>query len=155
MTGAPQAANSAAKMAELGVAENLVLYGVNPTGEEIGRGAYGRVFEVDYEGTFCAAKEIHSLLLQYSRDDDVSKIKEIFLRECQIWSVLRHPFVVQFLGEFFFPTLDMMPMLNYNSTDLGLILAGAGSMGEFRYLYKANEYPGITLVMSDLLTMNS
>ena len=102
MTGAPQAANSAAKMAELGVAENLVLYGVNPTGEEIGRGAYGRVFEVDYEGTFCAAKEIHSLLLQYSRDDDVSKIKEIFLRECQIWSVLRHPFVVQFLGEFFF-----------------------------------------------------
>ena len=28
----------------------LILRGVNPTEKEIGRGAYGRVFEVDYEG---------------------------------------------------------------------------------------------------------
>ena len=30
---------------------------INPTGKEIGRGAYGRVFEVKYEGTLCAAKD--------------------------------------------------------------------------------------------------
>ena len=36
---------------------SLILHGVNPTGKEIGRGSYGRVFEVDYEGTLCAAKE--------------------------------------------------------------------------------------------------
>ena len=77
---------------------SLILHGVNPTGKEIGRGAYGRVFEVDYEGTFCAAKEVHALLLQYAQGGDLQKIKDDFLSECQIWSTLRHPCVVQFLG---------------------------------------------------------
>ena len=77
---------------------SLILHGVNPTGKEIGRGAYGRVFEVDYEGTLCAAKEVHALLLQYAQGDDLEKIKDDFLSECQIWSTLRHPCVVQFLG---------------------------------------------------------
>ena len=77
---------------------SLILHGVNPTGKEIGRGAYGRVFEVDYEGTVCAAKEVHVLLLQYAQGGDLQKIKDDFLSECQIWSTLRHPCVVQFLG---------------------------------------------------------
>ena len=77
---------------------SLVLYGVHPTGKEIGIGAYGRVFEVDYEGTPCAAKEVHALLLQYARGGALQKIKEDFLRECEIWSTIRHPCVVQFLG---------------------------------------------------------
>ena len=77
---------------------SLILHGVNPTGKEIGRGAYGRVFEVDYEGTLCAAKEVHTLLLQYAQGDDLEKIKDDFLSECQIWSTLRHPCIVQFLG---------------------------------------------------------
>ena len=37
---------------------------ITSTGEEIGRGAYGRVFKVNYYGTLCAAKEIHSILLE-------------------------------------------------------------------------------------------
>ena len=77
---------------------SLILHGVNPTGKEIGRGAYGRVFEVNYEGTLCAAKEVHVLLLQYAQGEDLEKIKDDFLSECQIWSTLRHPCVVQFLG---------------------------------------------------------
>ena len=77
---------------------SLILHGVNPTGKEIGRGAYGRVFEVDYEGTLCAAKEVHTLLLHYAQGGEVQKIKDDFLNECQIWSTLRHPCVVQFLG---------------------------------------------------------
>ena len=76
----------------------FILRGVIPTGEEIGRGAYGRVFEVEYEGTFCAAKEIHELLLQYAQGDALQKIKDDFLHECHIWSTTRHPCVVQFLG---------------------------------------------------------
>jgi len=80
------------------VATDLTLYNVNPTKKEIGRGAYGRVFEVDYQGTLCAAKEVHALLLQYSQDDALQKIKTDFLNECQIWSTIRHPCVVQFLG---------------------------------------------------------
>ena len=34
------------------------------TGEEIGQGSYRRVFKVNYYGTLCAAKEIHSILLE-------------------------------------------------------------------------------------------
>ena len=77
---------------------SLILNGVNPTGKEIGRGAYGRVFEVNYEGTLCAAKEVHALLLQYAQGDDLQRIKDDFFRECRIWSTLRHPCIVQFLG---------------------------------------------------------
>jgi len=79
--------------------DNLILVGVYPTSrKEIGRGAYGRVFEVNYEGTLCAAKEIHELFVQDVGDDEYQAVKESFLRECQIWSALRHPFIVQFLG---------------------------------------------------------
>ena len=77
---------------------SLILHGVHSTNKEIGVGAYGRVFEVDYEGALCAAKEIHALLLQYAKDNNLQKIKDDFYRECQIWSTLRHPCVVQFLG---------------------------------------------------------
>ena len=77
---------------------SLVLHRINPTGKQIGRGAYGRVFEVDYEGTTCAAKEVHALLLQYAEGEDLKKIEDDFLSECRIWSMLRHPCVVQFLG---------------------------------------------------------
>ena len=76
----------------------FILHGVKPTGKEIGRGAYGRVFEVNYEGILCAAKEVHALLLQYAQGQDLQKIKEDFLNECQLWSALRHPCVVRFLG---------------------------------------------------------
>ena len=75
----------------------LILNEVNPTGREIGHGAYGRVFEISYEGTLCAAKEMHRHLLDSARED-LQELKEGFLDECQMWSTLRHPNVVQFLG---------------------------------------------------------
>ena len=74
------------------------LKGIYPTGKEIGRGTFGKVYEVDYAGTLCAAKEVHALLLQYTQGGDLQKIKDDFLSEYQIWSTLRHSCVVQFLG---------------------------------------------------------
>ena len=76
----------------------LTLCNVNPTGKEIGCGAFGRVFEVDYQGTLCAAKEVHALLLQYSQSEERRKITNDFLYECEVWSTIRHPCIVQFLG---------------------------------------------------------
>ena len=76
---------------------SLVLHEVNPTGKEIGRGAYGRVFEVNYEGKLYAAKETHALL-KYAESDELQKIKDRFLSKCHIWSTLRHPCIVPFLG---------------------------------------------------------
>ena len=75
------------------------------TGVELGNGSYGKVFEVDYSGTLCAAKEVHSLLLQLASREGATKLKDDFLRECHLWSTLRHPSVVQFLGVYY-PSTD-------------------------------------------------
>jgi len=86
-------------MTDIRVSSDLILHGVRPTGKEIGRGAYGRVFEVDYHGTLCAAKELHALLLTFSQGEELRKITTDFIKECRIWSTIRHPSIVQFLGK--------------------------------------------------------
>ena len=70
------------------------------TKKEIGRGAYGRVFEVEYRKTLCAAKEVHEALLTECSQQEgaLSTIIDNFLRECHIWSLLQHPRIVQFIG---------------------------------------------------------
>ena len=75
-----------------------ILKKVKSTGKEIGRGAYGRVFEVEYDKTRCAAKEVHAILLRYAQSEDLRKIKDNFLNECHIWSLLQHPCIVEFIG---------------------------------------------------------
>ena len=76
----------------------LPLKKVKTTGKELGRGAYGRVYEVEYGKTRHAAKEIHAVLLQSAQNEGLQKIKENFLNECYIWSLLQHPCIVQFTG---------------------------------------------------------
>ena len=75
--------------------EGLILTGVQPLSRELGRGAYGRVFAVKYRGVTCAAKEVHSDLVQGQR------IVDMFLRECEQCSRLRHPNIVKFLGVYY------------------------------------------------------
>ena len=75
---------------------------IQSVGEEIGRGAYGRVYTVKYCGLICAAKEIHSILL----GDDVGQeerlcVREGFLRECHHCSALKHPNIVRFIGVYY------------------------------------------------------
>ena len=74
--------------------EIVLVKGVNPTGNEIGGGTYGKVFEVDYEGTLCAAKEIHKHIAQLVKKCNTEKI----LNQCHIWSTICHPHIVQLLG---------------------------------------------------------
>ena len=45
------------------VVKHLIITGVRFTDRELGRGAYGRVFAVEYNGVTCAAKEIHPILV--------------------------------------------------------------------------------------------
>ena len=75
--------------------EGLVINGVEPLNQELGRGAYGRVFTVKYCGMTCANKEVHSDLVEGQR------IVDMFLRECHQCSKLRHPNIVQFLGVYY------------------------------------------------------
>ena len=81
----------------------LILDGVKETGRGIGVGAYGRVFEVDYYGTPCAAKEVHSILVRGVSPEGFQRVRDNFLRECRQCAELRHPNVVQFLGVYYKP----------------------------------------------------
>ena len=66
---------------------------VRETGNSLGKGSYGEVVEVEYLGKLCATKRIHVELKQMGGKPEVE-----FKRECEIWSRLRHPNVVQLLG---------------------------------------------------------
>ena len=69
--------------------------------EELGRGAYGRVYAVKYCETVCASKEIHSILVEGVGQAQMQRTIESFMRECRQCSRLRHPNVIQFLGVYY------------------------------------------------------
>ena len=85
--------------------QNLTLTDVTPLDQELGRGAYGKVFTVKYREKIYAAKEIHSLLLDLAGPEEKGKIKNTFLRECYHCSLLRHPNIVRFIGVYY-PEMD-------------------------------------------------
>ena len=87
-------------MMESSLSERVILKNVVPLNKEIGRGSYGRVFTVKYFGLVCAAKEIHSILLDVPDEVRDSVIRS-FLRECYHCSELRHPNIVQFIGVYY------------------------------------------------------
>ena len=68
--------------------------------EELGRGAYGRVFKVQYRGSACAAKEVHSILIQLTQmaPEERRRLQATFQRECDHCSKLNHPNIVHFIG---------------------------------------------------------
>ena len=111
------------KMATGGVGSEafagLILKEVKETDEEFGVGAYGRVFAVDYYGTVCAAKEVHSILIRGVGAEEFQRTKDNFLRECQQCAELRHPNIVQFLGVYYKPG-SPLPILVMEKMDESL-----------------------------------
>ena len=80
----------------------LVLKGITKLDrKELGRGAYGRVYAVKYCGTICAAKEIHSILVEEVGEVEMQRTVASFMRECRQCSALRHPNIIQFLGVYY------------------------------------------------------
>ena len=76
----------------------LVIENVLFTDAKLGSGSDATVFEVDWNGTGCAAKRLHEILLEDQSAGGVAKLISNFEAECLTWSKLRHPGVVQFLG---------------------------------------------------------
>ena len=94
------------------VVNHLVIKGVKFSDRILGRGAYGTVFAVDYNNTTCAAKEIHSVLIdEDAPEDDRSKIKQDFLQECLQHSKLHHPNIVKMLGVYYQDQAAFLPVL--------------------------------------------
>ena len=80
----------------------FVLKGVTShNSKELGHGAYGKVYTVKYCETLCAAKEVHSILIEDVGETERRLTIESFLRECRQCSTLRHPNVIQFLGVYY------------------------------------------------------
>ena len=67
-------------------------------GNQIGRGAYGKILEAKWEGIVVAVKEIHSIFINEVSDKEFQLFKRNFLRECEQSSRLRHPNIVRFFG---------------------------------------------------------
>ena len=66
---------------------------------EIGRGSYGRVFDIKCGKAHYAAKELHAVFVDYGGGrGGVGNIKANLICECYIWSQLHHPCIVQFIG---------------------------------------------------------
>ena len=98
---------------------DLILEDVIPQDKELGHGAYGRVFIVNYLGLSCAAKEIHALLLNGVNAEDKKAIKDSFMRECYHSSKIRHPNIVQFMGVYYCEQSDL-PIMVMELMDAGL-----------------------------------
>ena len=82
--------------------QGFVLKGVKSLNrKELWRGAYGKVYAVKYCQTLCAAKEIHSILIEDVGEAERRRTIDSFLRECRQCSMLRHPNVIQFLGVYY------------------------------------------------------
>ena len=76
----------------------LIIANVVFTANKLGIGADATVYEVEWNGTLCAAKRLHEILLEDQSSGGVAKLLSNFEAECLTWSKLRHPGVVQFLG---------------------------------------------------------
>ena len=74
------------------VIDNIVI------GNQIGRGANGRILEAKWEGIVVAVKEIHSIFMNEVSDREFQSFKTSFLRECEQSNRLRHPNIVRFFG---------------------------------------------------------
>ena len=89
-------------MASSKTVQDFVLKGVTSLNlKELGRGAYGKVYAVKYCQTICAAKEIHSILIEDVGEAEKRLTIQSFLMECRQCSMLRHPNVIQFLGVYY------------------------------------------------------
>ena len=99
---------------------NLIIEGIIPMDEELGRGAYGRVFKVEYDGVVCAAKEIHPILVEGVSPAEKKMITDNFIRECLLCSVIRHPNIVQFLGVYYSSKISDLPIMVMELMDVSL-----------------------------------
>ena len=82
---------------------STILHGDLELGEEISRGANGRILAGKWVGTSVAVKEVHSILMNDLHEYNVEfqSFKRRFLQECNQSILLRHPNIaVQFLGTY-------------------------------------------------------
>ena len=100
---------------------NHILVGVDDKGgRELGRGSYGVVKVVKYEGKEFACKSFHRILMSSAADE--SKVKKAFIEECRNAVSINHSNIVHTHGLHFpqnssFPSI-IMELLPYCLADV-------------------------------------
>ena len=87
--------------------------------QQLGCGAYGRVYTVKYAGTICAAKEVHSILIQSASAEERQKVHKQFIEECNFSGRMIHPNIVRFHG-IYYPTEHSLPVMIMELMDCSL-----------------------------------
>ena len=85
-----------------GELQPFVIHNVRPIGRQLGQGSYGSVEELEMDGVVCAGKTIYDTLVD-PENQGAQRVVDMYLRECNVLSKLRHPHIVQFLGICFLP----------------------------------------------------
>ena len=96
---------------EVDLLKDLTIKEVKPLNEELGHGAYGRVFTVEYRGVVYAAKEIHPFLIDNANPVEKMAIIESFVRECHQCSTICHPNIVKFEGVYYSTEKSYLPIM--------------------------------------------
>ena len=97
----------------------LIITNLVFTDIKLGRGADATVYAVEWNGTVCAAKRLHEILLEDESLGGADKLISNFEEECLTWSKLRHPAVVQFLGVHL-ERMSRLPVLVMEKMDTSL-----------------------------------
>ena len=99
--------------------QGLLITNLVFTDVKLGRGADATVYAVEWNGTVCAAKRLHEVLLEDESPGGANKFIRNFEAECLTWSKLRHPGVVQFLGVYL-ERSSRLPVLVMEKMDTSL-----------------------------------
>ena len=100
----------------------LKIYDVRKTDRKLGSDAFGTVFEVEWNGTTCAAKFMHEIFKEILSAEEKQACIAAFEKECATWSALTHPQIVQFLGIYFDPSYTPVMVLEKMDASLRSLL---------------------------------
>ena len=100
----------------------LRIYDVRRTDRKLGAGAFGAVYEVEWNGTTCAAKFMHDIFKEILSEEEKQTFITAFEKECSTWAALRHPQIVQFLGIYYDPSRTPVMVLEKMDASLRLML---------------------------------
>ena len=132
----------------------LIISNLEFTDIRLGRGADATVYAVEWNGTVCAAKRLHDILLEDESPGGADKFISNFEAECLTWSKLRHPGVVQFLGVYM-EGRSRLPVLVMEKMDTSLrTYLEDHSKEEFSLLQKAFVLRQVTQALAYLHSQN-
>ena len=99
--------------------KDLCIDSVTVTSHELGKGAYGVIHAVEFNGASCAGKQLHPVFFHGTKTEHRQLLLERFVTECRFHSLQRHPNIVQLLGVHF-EADSVLPMLVMELMDTSL-----------------------------------